>query len=399
MSNNFLKSAMKPVTSVKTFLRESADNSIKYKPESGKKHIVYIPFTVDDEGNKSIIAIANSVHSLTPGPNKYEAYVCQNGIEAQDGDGNVVNDGSCPFCDRINSSWEIYKFKMEKAKKRLEAQGYTGADLDEQMKVQSRVFNSEREVKEADPYIYMLIAQYKLGEMDRVEIGPDGLPVFELKVMKLSDKAIAKIQETLDNSNVEFEGSEVAFKYKVEDNRMLVAGSRTVSPILQGRYIDKYPGLLNAINAAVSKWSWEGIEKAFREWTPCSTVNAKKKCDDIFKAWDAYCADPSVGFLESGSGMAATQPALETKANSPVGVNMQIGDNANMAMPGMSTPNQQTAAAPQPGFGNPQAGFGQGMPTPGFGQAGFGQGMPTPGFGQGMPDPSSVFSGGAPKIQ
>lgn len=389
MSSNFLKAAMKPVTSVKTFLRDSADNSIKYKPESGKKHIVYIPFTQDPTtGEKSIIAIANPVHSLTPGPNKYEAFICQNGIESQDENGNIINDGSCPFCDRLTSSWDIYKFKMEKAKQRLEAQGYSGEELDNQMKAHSKVYNSEREVKEADPYIYMLIAQYKLGEMDRVEIGPDGLPVFELKVMKLSDKAIAKIQETLDNSNVEFEGSEVAFKYKAEENRMLVAGSRTVSPILQGRYIDKYPMLLNAINAAVSKWTWEGIEKAFREWTPCSTANAKKKCDDLFRAWDAYCADPSVGFLESSAGQNPTQPALETKTNAPVGVNVPLGDSANgMPMPGMSVPNQQ--AAPQPGFGNPQGGFG--MPQPGFG----GQ---MNGFGQGMPDPSAVFSGGAPQM-
>ena len=180
---------------------------------------------------------------------------------------------------------------------------------------------------------------------------------------------------------------------------MLVAGSRTVSPILQGRYIDKYPMLMNAINAAVSKWTWEGIDKAFREWTPCTTAMATAKCDEIFRSWDAYQKDPSVGFLESGAGMNVTQPALEAKTSAPVGVNVPLGNENTMAMPGMSVPNQQ--AAPQPGFGNPQPGFG-GMPQPGFGQpqGGFNQqggfGMPQGGFG--MPDPSSVFSGGAPKI-
>lgn len=394
MANSFIKAAMRPVTSVKSFLRESADNSIKYKPESGKKHLIYVPYTEDPETHeKSIIAISGAVHSLTPGPNKYEAFICQNGMMMQDENGTITNDGSCPFCNRLGSSWDIYKFKMERAKQRLVAQGYSGAELDEQMKLQSRAFNGEREVKEADPYIYLLIAQYKLGEMDRVEIGADGLPVFELKVMKLSDKAIAKIQETFENSNIEFEGSEVAFKYKAEENRMLVAGSRTVSPILQGRYIDKYPMLLNAINAAVSKWTWEGIDKAFREWTPCTTAMATAKCDEIFRSWDAYQKDPSVGFLESGAGMNVTQPALEAKTSAPVGVNVPLGNENTMAMPGMSVPNQQ--AAPQTGFGNPQPGFG-GMPQPGFGQPQGGFGMPQGGFG--MPDPSSVFSGGAPKI-
>lgn len=379
MGNKFLKSAARPVTSVKEFLRDSADNSIKYKPEAGKKHIVYIPFTedLDESGNKThnIIAIQRGVHEMTPAANKYDACICLEGIEDVDDEGNVINDGSCPFCDRVGASWDIYRYKMDVAKKRLEAQGFMGEQLDAQLKTQSQANSSALIVKKAKPYIYMLIVQYKLGLQDRPEIGPDGLPVFELKVMKLSDKGIAKIQETFDNSGLPFEGSEVVFKYGNEENAMRVAGSRNVSPVFQNRLIDQYPRLKEAIDSAVAKWQWDGIEKAFREWTPCSTAKAKAKCDEMFRTWDAYCADPSVGFLEGGAGATVNNPALETKQNAPVPTNMQIGTSAQSGMPGMSNP--QTEGKPQMG---PQMGFGN------------------MGFGAGMPDPNSVFNNGGPRL-
>lgn len=375
--NSFMKAAMRPVSSVKTFLRNSADNSIKYKAEPDRKHLLYIPFVVstDENGEESrnIIAIDAKVHGLTPGADKYEAYICQMGLEAQDDDGNITNDGTCPFCDRVSAAWDIYRFKMNKDKERFEKFGYTGKDLDTQLKSSSTKHSSEREVKEADPYIYLLVVQYKLGSDDRPEIGPDGLPVFELKVVKLSDKSIKKIQETFDNSNLQFEGAEVAFKYANESDIRLLANSRTVSPIVNGRLIDTYPKLIDAINAAVSKWDWSGLERAFREWTPITTAAARAKCDNLFKAWDAYCADPNVGFLSTSSGAPAGNPALEQKPNTPVNTNMSIGTGqvgmGGVALPGMNTPNGQTNAG---------MGFGNGMMN--------------------MPDPSAVFGGGAPRI-
>ena len=92
--NSFMKAAMRPVSSVKNFLRNSADNSIKYKAEPDRKHLLYIPFVVstDENGEESrnIIAIDAKVHGLTPGADKYEAYICQMGLEAKDDDGNIT---------------------------------------------------------------------------------------------------------------------------------------------------------------------------------------------------------------------------------------------------------------------------------------------------------------------
>lgn len=360
MASNFLKAAMRPVSNVNSFLRDSADNSVKYKPESGKKHHLYIPYSDenDERGEivKSIIAMSGAIHELAPAPDKYEAHVC---LE------QLFGPGECPYCDNVGKSWDIYRYKMDTAKARAEQGGMNGAMLDDYLKKCSQTYGSERKVKTAKPYIYQLVVQYKLGADNKPEIGPDGLPAFELKVMKLSDKGIGKIQQTFENANMEYEGAEVIFKYEQKDNPMLVAGSRTITPVFQGKLVDTYPALKGAIDAAVSKWSWEGIQKAFREWAEYDKEQALAKCEEMFHTWDEYVKNPAVGYLEDAKQTQTNNPALEQKAqpNQPVPTNMELG--------GQAAPN---------GFGG-QVG----------GQA------PQMGFG-GMPDPNAIFGGGGPSL-
>lgn len=344
--NNFINAAKRPVESIETFLRDAADNTIKYKPEAGKKHWVYFPYQMGTNENgetvKEPIAIMGRVHELRPEPNKYEACICLDGIVI-DGE----NDGTCPFCDRVNDSFSIYRYKMDKAVEKAEKRNMVGDELDEYKKNSSRKFMEETPVSKAKPYLYMLIVQFKMDAQQRgLETGPDGLPVFELKVMKLSDKGIAKIRETFINSNIEFEGSEAIFKYDNKENAMLVAGSRVVSPVFQGRALDSYKGLREAIEAAVAKWDWEGIQAAFPEWKGCTVEQAKAKCDKIFHAWDAYQANPAVGFLEDKDEK-TTNPALPG-VNTPTETSTPVGDTT-----------------PKMGFGN--AGFGSVDPNAAFG--------------------------------
>lgn len=352
--NGFIKAANKPVESIASFLRDSADNSIKYKPESGKKHLVYFPYreVQDENGNvvKSVIAMRGDVHELVPKPNDYDACVCMHGIVIKAEDGTLLNDGSCPYCDRVNDSYEIFKYKSKVAEDKAKARGLTGTELEETIKDARRRFMRETPVGKAKPYLYMLIVQYKLNAQDNPEIGPDGLPVFELKVMKLSDKGITKIQETFQNSGIALEGSEAVFKYQVQDNAMLVAGSRTVSPVFQGKLMDKYPGLKNAIKAAVDKWDWDGLGNAFKEWKGKSVAEAKAQCDTIFKAWDDFQKDPSVGYLsdESKTGTNPALPGATAPVNTPVQTNTPVGQTT-----------------PQMGFGG--AGFGGVDPNAAFG--------------------------------
>lgn len=380
MGNRFVAASSRPVFSVKQFLRDSSDNSIKYRPESGKKHFVYIPYITckDENGNdvKSIVAISKHVHEMTPAPGKYDASICLKGTEIKDENGNLINDGTCPFCDRVTDSWNIYNFELNRAVERAEKQGMTGQALEDYKKSCKSNFGRNLKIKAGKSYIYLLIAQYKMTAGNQPEIGPDGLPAFELKIMKLSEKSIQKIQQPFDNSGLQLEGSEAVFSYDVDDSPMRVAGSRTVSPIFQNTFISRYPGLKDAIDAAVAKWDWEGIESAFREWTPISTEAAKKKCDEIFADWDAYQADPSKGYLGSDAVDKTSNPSLTgptSTPNAPTNVNVQLG--------GGNVPQGQAEQS-------------QGVQMPGFG--GFG------GFGNGgnsnpQVDPNALFNSGMPR--
>lgn len=363
--NTFVKAAKRPVQSVDAFLKGAADNTIKYKPESEKKHWVYFPTMEiqDDAGNvtNGIIALNARVHELRPEVDKYAACVCLDGIELTDDDGNVLNDGTCPYCERVSDSFDIYRYKMEEAEKKALSRGIAGDELEEYKKNSSRKFMGETPVSKAKPYIYLLIVQFKLNSMDKPELGPDGLPVFELKVMKLSDKGITKIQETFKNSNVDLEGSEAIFKYQKQDTPMLVAGSRTVSPVFKGCLMDTYPGLREAVQAAVDKWNWEGLETAFPEWKGRSTAAAKAECDKIFASWDAYKEDNTKGFLTDGNDK-VNNPALPDAAQQGVGAGVGAGaaqtpnmpTGTNMGVPGANAGFGFGAIDPNAAFGGHQ---------------------------------------------
>lgn len=367
--NTFVKAAKRPVQSIDAFLKGAADNTIKYKPESGKKHWVYFPTTPvqDENGNvsESIVALNAKVHELRPEVDKYAACICLDGIELTDENGNVVNDGTCPYCERVSDSFDIYRYKMEEAEKKALSRGIAGEELDEYKKNSSRKFMGETPVSKGKPYIYLLIVQFKLNSADKPEIGPDGLPVFELKVMKLSDKGITKIQETFKNSNVDLEGSEAIFKYQNQDTPMLVAGSRTVSPVFKGCLMDTYPGLKEAVQAAVDKWNWEGLETAFPEWKGRSTAAAKSECDKIFASWDAYKEDNSRGFLTDGTekvnnpalpdaGATATPANIGNAGAAPQAQAPNMPTGANMGVPGANAGFGFGAIDPNAAFGGHQ---------------------------------------------
>ena len=113
--NSFLKTASRQVTSAKVFLREAAgSNTIKYSAEKGAKHLIYIPFTsqeVVDEATqtkameKILVAISGDVHEWRTADGKFKATVCaKDNIRMSDDGAVMLNDGSCPFCDRVSNS-------------------------------------------------------------------------------------------------------------------------------------------------------------------------------------------------------------------------------------------------------------------------------------------------------
>lgn len=348
---NFVSVGAKPVRNVKQFLRDAADNNIKYTPERNARHQLYIPYilTQNEAGEevKELVARAIGVHDIIPAPGKFEATICLDGIrmtdESQrDANGNpiVLNDGTCPFCGRVADAWEI----RNHLKKKEEANcGKTGDDLVEYMKQVGSRLQQERKVKEAKYYIYLLVVKFKLQADGKTPVlGADGLPDYELKVAKWSSSRVEKIQETFDNSMIELEGGEVVFKYPDVDSAMQLASQNTASPLFgQAKFTEKYPALKEKIDADVAKWSWDDLAKSFREWKGYSVQAAKEKCDELFRAWDAYKSDLGTAneheYLEdTANGPAVTNPVLGTQVNAPVaGIGVELPNAPSIGAPSL----------------------------------------------------------------
>lgn len=359
---SFLKAAGREVTDIRKFLRDATtNNSIKYKPVKGVKHYMYIPFKqvpmIDDEGNetitKNIIAMEGDLHEWTGVDGKYKACIClKDKVRIADDGTTVLNDGSCPFCESVSKAWDIYRYRMDNEKATC---GKTGEELNKHLESVKKQFADERKSKDAKKYIYLLVVLYRTDPMkgNTPVIGANNIPEFDLKVMKISAGRMEKIQQLIENTGMEFNGAELVFDYPNEDDPRLVVSQSTVAPIFESRQFSRtYKGLQEAIDAEVSKFEWDGLEKGFPEWEGMTSAEANSTVKELFGAWDEYQIElktnPNAKYLEyAGSSNTTTTPALGTSeiptATPTVGVgavNIPSGiPDANAIFGGAAVPN------------------------------------------------------------
>lgn len=295
---SFLASAKTRATDVRDFLRKAAGgNSIKYKPAKGEKHQIYIPYKMSEvvledgtvEQKKELIALSGNVHEWNDLAGKYNACICLKDVIREDEAGKKLNDGSCPFCENVSKAWDIYRYRFEKEEAEC---GKTGVELQNHMKQMKSQFAKERKASEANPYLYLLVVQFRTnpaaGYAPVINAGT-GLPEYELKVMKLSPSRIEKITQQLENSGIELEGAEIIFEYPNSDDPRLVVSQSTTAPAFGSKKItEKFAGIMQAIETDVNKFDWEGIEKSFPEWNGMTSDEATRRMVDLFKAWDDY---------------------------------------------------------------------------------------------------------------
>ena len=321
MARSFLSTASKKVTDVRGFLREAAGGaSIRYSAEKGAKHLVYIPYVTvpqkDEDGNevlkKQVIAISGDVHEWNSPDGRYRATVCMKDVIRKSEDESVfLNDGTCPFCDRVSDAWDVFRYRkeLEEANCKL-----SGEDRKKHMEKVNSTLANERKSKEARTYMYMLIVQYRTDGKN-VIVGPDKLPEYDLKVMKLSSHRVDKMQQQIANAGAEMAGSEIMFEYPATDDRRLQVSQSTTAPVFPNNMlIVKYPKLLEKITKDVSKFEWEGIEKSFQEWNGMTSAEAKKITDELFEKWDQYKEEvqinPSAKYMEYVTETPVSTPAL-----------------------------------------------------------------------------------------
>lgn len=322
MASSFLASASKRVTDVRGFLRDAAGgSSIKYVAGKGEKHLIYIPYTnvtvTDENGEetvqKEVIALSGDVHEWRSPEGKFRATVCIKDVVRQNEDQTImVNDGSCPFCDRVSDAWDIYRYRkeLEEANCKL-----VGEDRKKHLEKITSTLADERKAKDVRSYMYMLIVKYRTDSAGNVVVGQDKLPEYDLKVMKLSSSRIQKIQQQIANAGSDLPGSELIFEYPNSDDRRLVVSQSTTAPVFpQNMLINKFQGLLQKIENDVAKFEWDGIEKSFQEWNGMSTVEAKKIMDDMFEKWDTYrqqvLVNPNVKYMEYITDTPVTNPSI-----------------------------------------------------------------------------------------
>ena len=374
MANAFLQLG-KRRSDIKEFLKEaSASNSIKYRAEKNKSHVILFPSIMVEDENGNMVPGVNSrsarVHEWEY-DGKFASTVCAEGMAITDDNGNLITDGTCPFCDRIQSSWDIFNWRVDYEKEHC---GKTGKELEDHIKSVKTRYNSERKLRDTKDYIYILVVQFNTDDRRNPVLDDQGIPTYELKIMRLSSKQISDIQTAMDNNGIQLAGSEIVFSYGSQDNMMNLVGERTITPVFPDNKITKkYPAVLEKINIDVEKFDWDGIEKAFPEWKVQTTAASKEIVKNMFKLWDDYKAklavDPNAQYMEyMGAGKSVSNPAIGGTV-AGIGNQNQIGTGLPSmgalpqmgAMPGQAqAPTQapaQTAAPTMPNMtGMPQMG-------------------------------------------
>ena len=354
----FLGAAAKKNTDIRGFLRDAAGgNSLKYSSERATKHLLYIPFineTVNNDGVdtevKSIVSISAAVHEWNGIDGKYRSTVCIKDVIRDDGNGNVLNDGTCPFCNRVNDAWEIHNIRKEREEATC---GKTGAELEEHMKNFVSSIADERKAKAARDYIYILVAKFRQDKAGAIVINDQSkLPEYDLKVMKLSTNRSEKIQKAVENSGIEMAGAEILFDYPdTEDVRHLSTDCVTV-PVVRGTansIISKFPALEEKILEDAKKFDWEGIEKAFPEWKGMTTSEAETIVKGLFKKYDEYKlaleTNPDAKYMEYLTSSNTANPSLGA------GNTATTADAAQAALPNNSPKIEVPAIDPNEAFG------------------------------------------------
>lgn len=377
---SFLKSASKSVSDVRAFLRESAGgNGIKYTAEKGARHVIYIPYTtqqvLDEATNtettvKTLCAISGDIHEWTTSDGKFKATACLKDIirKAEDGT-TLLNDGKCPFCERVADGWEIYNYRkeLEDATCKL-----TGDARQKHLDNAFATFRDERKAKEVRKYMYILVVKFKLNDQGKEVIGTDGLPEYELKVMKLSASRVEKIQQQITNSGAELPGSELIFEYPNVDDRRLLVSQSTTTPVFPTNMLTaKYPAIVNKINEDVSKFDWDGIEKSFAEWGGMTTVEAESTVNAMFEQWDTYkkerTVNPNAKYLEYVVHSPTSTPNLGGADGAVAGALPgvpSVPNVPNVAVPNVAVPNVAVPNVPIPGATDPNSVFGNGASAP-----------------------------------
>lgn len=306
------------------FIRISNSGGIKYTPSSGETHVLYfatIPIQTPDktvvEGLNGIAAKVHDINLIANSGSNYKAQVCLRGVIEYAEDGRAINDGTCPFCNGVAPSWDAFNYLVEQETKRC---GLTGNDLEDHLKKYKQSISDERRINTAKDVLYVVVAKlYVTPDGMNFVIGADGLPEFDLKVMKLTENRLEKFKIAAQNVRVPFEGCEIRIQYGKQKNVRDLVGQSSISASMQQLMaVTVYPQLKDKIREAVQNFDWNGIENEFNEFMSMSTADADSMVKGLLDPWNRFLEEqkvnPNAIYLDAkyrkAAGVAIGQPQV-----------------------------------------------------------------------------------------
>ena len=309
--------------SLASFLKDAASlgSGIKYRAEKNAQHRLYIvPLTMTDEEGNSVVGInaeAHNIHEWKVGDKFFSAECTKD------------RTGTCPFCDRVNDAWSIYKMRIENVTAALKAQGLDDGQIQWKIKGEqdkdkrkqanaykglSAVFLDELKMKAVKPYLYMLVAQYELDAAGN-PVCEKGVPKYSIKIMKLPETRVQKLLDIFATSGGHIEGNEITIQYGNYDESASLVGQSTIAAVFPDyTYIKQFPGLKEKIEEEAAKFDMTSLDKSFEELKEFEPDAAKSLADTGFAAWDRYIAEKAVNpnalYLEYNDNPAAGAPQI-----------------------------------------------------------------------------------------
>ena len=289
-------------------------NSIKYSAKAGNSDIIIFPYsmveTTDDDGNtvvnKSVINITACVHDGLSIDGKYRQYICMADMVEKDDKGNVIHDGTCPYCDYTSKAWDIANMLIARDVEKLSSSKMSNAEYTEKVKEIKSKHYSNMKIKERTDVMYVLIALINKDKSGEVIINEAaGEPSFSLKIWKISPSKADKIRTAMANVGIGIEGSEMIISYPEGKDILSVVGKSVLTPIVPQSptsLCGRYPKLMDHINEEAQKFKFEKIESDFSEFRDVSTEEARQYMGMLFDKYDKYLEElktnPNAQYLE-----------------------------------------------------------------------------------------------------
>lgn len=334
---SFLK-VKRSIGDVQEFINEvnQEPRSLRYKSEPNATHRIYVPtkktvVNIDgkDVVKDEIVAISVPIHRVTTVDGQYRGTYCTKGIVGEDG--KMM---SCPYCDAVNKAWEEVRYRIK-----YEDEHCTITDPNARQKyledAHKKIYGSLK-FNEPMQQVYLLIVQYKIEKNKAVLSEETGLPIFELKVMRLSTNRFESLNTNAVNAaNESLGNAEFIIKYDgTEEAKHRKSVDTCVDP--RRRWVETTPELLKAINAEVEKFDMNHLASVFSELADVSEEEKRAIVDEQFANWDKFQLElktnPNAVYLETQPGTpiptAASTPAPALEVNADTLFNSSFADIA-----------------------------------------------------------------------